>query len=98
MSSHVQSSGAIPVTAATVVANRPSFICAVLLTPAAAASTVTLYDNASAASGTVLAVLTAPANSATVSLSVERTIECLNGITAVVTGTAAQAIVYFGKQ
>lgn len=91
------SSGSIGVTAATVVSAKPAVLCSLTLNPAAAACTVTVYDNATAASGTVLASLTAPASVASTSLPLTHPINALNGITVVVTGTAATAVLAYQR-
>jgi len=55
--SQTQSSGQIPVTAGTQVKTGSGLLHKVILNPASAACTVTVYDN-TAASGTVLCVVT----------------------------------------
>jgi len=64
-----------------------------LLTPGSALSTITLYDNASAASGTVLAKLTAVANGASVQFSPAAPYVFTNGCYADIDGTGANATV-----
>jgi hypothetical protein len=60
------------------------------------AATVVLYDNASAASGTVLAKVVVDATLTTDAASIpEDGIVCANGIYADVTGTGAEYIVYY---
>ncbi len=60
-------------------------------------ATVTVYDNASAASGTVLAKLTATVNTGANSLALVTPIRAENGLVAQVTGTGAPtAVVLFG--
>lgn len=89
------SSGSLAV-GTTLVQKNPAGLCFVSLTPAAAISTVTVYDNGSGvASGTILAVLSAPANAATVEVSFNNPAQGLTGLTAVVTGAAATAIVHY---
>lgn len=88
------SSGSL-VVATTVVQAQPAALCFVSLTSAAAISTVTVYDNKSGASGTILAQLTAPANAATVGISFNNPPQGNQGITVVVTGAAATAIVHY---
>lgn len=91
------SSGSIGVTAATTVSANPSVICSLTLNPAAAACTVTVFDNASAASGTVLASLVAPASVGSVSLPLTHPINATKGLTVAVTGTAATAILTYQR-
>lgn len=79
----------------TTVQAQPAALCYVSLTPAAAVSTVTVYDNKSAGSGTILAQLSAPANASTVEVSFHNPSQGLTGITVVVTGAAATAIVHY---
>jgi len=59
------------------------------------AATVVLYDNASAASGTVIAKIIVDAGATQESFSVDFPIDCLNGIYADVTGTGAEYIVHY---
>lgn len=66
---------------------------AVVLTPAAAVSTLILYDN-TAASGTILAQLQAAASGASAVLS-DLNVRCSVGIYAAITGAGATAVVYY---
>lgn len=70
------------------------YITAIMLHPGSAASTVTFYDN-TAGSGTILAILQGPASGATAIIPFDSAIRVKTGITAVVSGTGAQAQVYF---
>lgn len=90
------SSGLLTV-ATTVVCAAPCVLTSLILNPAAAASSVVVYDNASAASGTVLAELLAVANGASVPHGFNSGIMATKGITVVVTGTAATATVSFAR-
>lgn len=83
--------------ATTVVCNSPARVTSIILNPAAAASTITLYDNASAASGTVLAKLQAVANGESVVWHLDGGLICNNGITAVVAGASATAVVGYQR-
>jgi hypothetical protein len=60
------------------------------------AANVVVYDNASAASGTVLAKVTAVAGQGTVHVIFENPVTANDGIYADVTGTGAGYIVYYG--
>lgn len=82
----------------TAVCAAPASLQSIILSPAAAASTVTVYDNASAASGTILAVLTCPASVASVICNFTVPVYCKLGITAVVAGTGATAYITFYKE
>lgn len=82
-------------TADAVIAARPCYITGVNIIPAAAASTIVIYDNASAASGTVVAKVTAVANGESVLHQFDSPIECLKGAYADVTGASAGFIVYY---
>ena len=62
----------------TVISSNPSFLCRILVTTANT-SALTLYDNASAASGTIIGVITASAVAGTV---FNCQMPALNGITA----------------
>lgn len=70
-------------------------LSALILIPAAADCTVLVYDNKSAASGTVVLELSGKANAASSSLNMVLPAECLNGATVVVTGAGAQAILHY---
>lgn len=78
----------------TTVITGPAYITAIMLHPGSAASTVTFYDN-TAGSGTVLAILQGPASGATAIIPFDSAIQAAKGITAVVSGTGAQAQVYY---
>ena len=82
-------------TADTAIYARPCKIHGIQLIPAAAASSVVVYDNASAASGTVTAKILAVANGESVNYVPLAPIECLNGIYADVGGTDAAFIIHF---
>lgn len=59
-------------------------------------ATITVYDNASTGSGTVLAKCTATTNTGANSIAFVTPVRADNGITAVVTGTGASGVVYTG--
>jgi hypothetical protein len=88
------SSGSLAVGTTAVYAN-PALLACVILNPGSAASTVTVYDNASAGSGTVLASLAGVANGASVALPLSIPIRAAKGITVVVAGTGATAVATF---
>ena len=60
------------------------------------AASLVVYDNASAASGTVLAKITALATERFIHVIFENPVVAEDGIYADVTGTGAEYIVYFG--
>lgn len=76
----------------------PALLTAIMLHPGSAASTLTIYDNASAGSGTVVAVLQGVANGATVIIPFDSPIWVGKGITCVTSGTGAQSQVYYQKE
>ena len=81
------------ITASAVISATPGALLAVLLTAADDAASITLYDNATTNSGTVLAVLKAAINT-----SVQWTPPGQaygNGIYAVITGTTPSATVVY---
>lgn len=88
------SSGSLAV-GTTSISTLPGLVCNVILNPGSAASTVTVYDNPSAASGTVLWSAVAAANTNSVSANLSSPIVANKGITVVVAGTAATAVVTF---
>ncbi len=90
-----RSSGTL--TADGVVVDRPTLLCGIAINAAAANVTAILYDNASAASGTVLAKL--QVDSTTVKSKqvwFDRPVKAFNGIYLDISGTGAEAIVYTG--
>lgn len=80
------------------VCTAPALLTNVMLHPGSAASTITVYDNASAGSGTVLALLQGVANGASILFPFDCPVFCAKGITCVVAGTGAQAQVYFQRE
>lgn len=84
------SSGALAV-GTTVVQAKPSDLCSVILSPAATVATVTIFDNATAASGRILATMQAAANGAAATIDFSHPLVGLNGLTVVVTGAGATA-------
>ena len=82
------------ITADGAVLARNGQLVAVLLTAGSDAATIVLYDNPSAASGTVLATLKAAANT-TAQWSPVAPYAAANGIFADVTGTSPTAYVVF---
>lgn len=90
------SSGLLTV-ATTAVCVAPCVLTSIILNPAAAASSVVIYDNASAASGTVLGELLAVANGASVSQAFNSPILATKGLTVVVAGSGATATVSFAR-
>lgn len=96
MSEPSNSSGDLAV-GTTAVCGVPGFVTSVTLSPAAADCSVLIYDNKSAASGTVVARLLLKANTGSQQLSYESPIVCNAGITAVVAGTGAVATITFQR-
>jgi hypothetical protein len=84
----------ITVTETAALLARPGALLAVLLTGAANAASVTLYDNATTNSGNVLAVVKAAINTS-VSWIPPGGQVCASGIYAVVTGTAPSLTVVY---
>lgn len=70
---------------------NPAAITSITLSPAAAISSVTIFDNKSAASGTIIGHLVCPASVSTVTVEFTHPIRALNGLTIVVAGTGATA-------
>ena len=91
------SSGELAVGTNVVVA-VPALLTALILSPAAAACSVKVYDNASAASGTVIAELLAVANGASVSLQFNSPVNAIRGLVAVVAGTGGIAQVMYQRE
>lgn len=80
-----------------VVSNRQCVLHAVTIIPAAADSTLTLYDHASAASGKVLAKVFVKASTASQTIQIPGGCEAVNGIYADIDGASAGFVVYFHK-
>lgn len=93
----VTSSGQLAVGTTAVVA-APALLHCLSLSPAAAASSITVYDNASAASGTILASLESPASVSTVSLPLNSPIFSKFGLTVVIAGAAATGFILYDKE
>lgn len=84
------------VTSDSVVTASGGYLISVLLTAGSDAATVVLYDNASAASGTILATLKTSAANISAEWSPGQPIAVNNGIYADITGTNAAAYVVYG--
>lgn len=96
----------LTVTASSVICARPCVVQAVCITPAAAASAISLYDPAPFVEGTtptttnatLVVTIAAVANGSTIVLPVSASgINFKNGCVAVVTGAAATALVTVGS-
>lgn len=74
---------------------RPGQVVGVVLTPAAAAATVTIYDNPSGASGTKLVSLQAGANGASAVFAPTSGIGCGQGLYASLGGAGAEVTVLY---
>lgn len=79
------------------ICNGPGILTAVMLHPAAAAATITIYDNASVGSGNVIALIEAVSGGSTILIPYDSGIRFQNGATCVVTGTSAQAQIYYQR-
>lgn len=82
-------------TADTAIVARAALLYSIVLVPAAAASSVVVYDNATAASGVELTKIAAVANGASVQHLFDPPLVCNNGIYCDVTGAAAGYCVSF---
>jgi hypothetical protein len=80
--------------ASAVISARPGALLGVLLTAGADAASVTIYDNATTNSGTVLAVVKAAINS-TAQWTPHVGQVCANGLYAAVSGTTPSATVVY---
>lgn len=89
-----KSSGLLAVGTTTVQAQQCK-LSALTLIPAAADCSVIVYDNKSAASGTVVLEVLGKANAASSSINMVLPVECLNGATVVVAGAGAQALLHY---
>lgn len=74
---------------------QPCLLHGVVLNPAAAASSVVLYDNQTAASGTVVAKVLAVANGTSIDVIFNNPVVCSNGLYLDITGASADCVVYF---
>lgn len=80
----------------TVVVSRKSILSGLtVISDGTNTATVTVYDNASAASGTVLAKALANTTLPTVHVDGTSRVRADNGITVVVSGTGAGAVLYY---
>ncbi len=96
MSEPCTSSGELAV-GTTAVCGVPALLTSLSLAPAAADCSIKVYDNASAASGTILTEITLKANTGSVQYTFESPIYSTRGLTAVVAGTGAIAHVMFQR-
>lgn len=90
----IGAAGHLEITSDGVVKAAPGILVSVLLTAGADAATIILYDNASTASGTVLATVKAAAN-LTAQWTPTSGYAAANGIYADVTGTSPTAYVVY---
>lgn len=97
MSGRAKSSGLISA-GTTVVATGPNTLSGVIvLSDTVNTATITVYDNASTASGTVLAKLTATVNTGANSMALVTPIRADNGLVVVVSGTGTPTgLIMFG--
>jgi len=87
-----QSSGIVA--SGNAVIKLPCKLSGVLLTPAAAAATVIVYDNLTQG-GTVVASLSATANGQSVIWFPTLPVQCNTGVSVTVTGAGATAVFYY---
>lgn len=84
--------------ASAIVSNAPGAFASLSVTADGTnTADVTVYDNASAASGTVIAHVVVPANSKFDMLHLTVPCEVRNGLYASISGTGAKCVVYFYK-
>lgn len=81
----------------TVVIAAPALLMSLTLNPGSAASSLTVYDNASAGSGTILASLVGSASGSSIPFALNYPLFVKNGITVVVAGLAATAVLSYSK-
>ncbi len=86
------SSGSLAV-GTTAVSTKPGLLCNIVLNPGSAASTVTIYDNPSAASGTILWSMVGVANGSSIPVEFSAPLVASLGLTVVVAGTVATALI-----
>ena len=96
MSESVKSSGSLAVDTGELLFAGASRIHYVSITPAAAASSIRIYDNALGdASGTLLIELNVAASTATNSAVLDCPVIALKGLSYVVAGTGATGLIHF---
>lgn len=98
-SGQLKSSGVIAPTAGLAISDEPGMLQSVTINFAVAATTLTIYDNASAASGTVLFKVAdlQTVNRSPFTWTPPRGVHFKNGLFAVLTGAASEAVVYFSN-
>ena len=89
------SSGLLAAGTTTVIARKSMLSGLTVISDGTNAATATVYDNASAASGTILAKAVANATMPTAHVDGTSRVRADNGITVVVSGTGSGAIVYY---
>lgn len=92
---YLQATSSLNQTADAAVSDKPAKIHAVILNPGSDASSLIIYDNASAASGNVLVKLVGAANTSSVSVTFDCPVAANTGIYVDVTGTAASYVVVY---
>ena len=97
MSGRARSSGLLSAGTTTVSNTANTLSGVIVLSDAVNTATITVYDHASAASGTVLAKLVAPVGTGANSLALATPIRAENGLTVVVAGTGTPTgIILYG--
>lgn len=85
-------------TSSAAIMTQRGYLCgAIILTDGDNDGTVTLYDNASAGSGTVLAKLNLPGADLSGAVMFPLPVACANGVYCTIAGTGCNAIVYTAK-
>lgn len=91
------SSALLSVGTTVVVSKASCLLTSAILNPGSAACTLTIYDNGTAGSGTVICLLQGLANGASVVFQPPVGIHCSNGLTLVVAGTGSQGQAYYQR-
>lgn len=77
------------------IVTQPCKIHAITLNPGTTASSAILYDNASAASGTVAFKIVGAANDTSCHAHLDVPVACQNGIYLDISGTGADCVIYY---
>lgn len=97
MAGRARSSGLLSAGTTTVAVGANTLSGVIVISDSVNPATITIFDNASAASGTILARLTATTNTGANSLALVTPIRAENGLTVQITGTGTPTgIILFG--
>jgi len=93
--SYASNSSGLLAVATNVVHTGSGRLMSLVLNPAAAGCSVTVYDSSAAASGTVICALVSPASVASTVFHIDSGVAYVNGLVVVVAGAGATAVAHY---